>query len=222
MNTISKFISDLTRPVQWFFVAVILIGGAYMLGSCGKKTELDKFRQEYEQFKTNAKAAVKHADSLETEIKALTDSAKKDSVAASIQRKKIAQLNNSLGNTAQVNDRLQHEIDSLKSVSPDTSQISLKKDSLIKELRADSAKMYGIILTYEKLDTAQIKEIGTLKETVKLANFRGDSLKKVLDNIPPTPKDPDKWIFGLKKPTRVEASFIGAIFILVLEHAIIK
>lgn len=209
IEVIRDFLKELNSTTQLILVALVVFTLAYSFGSCGKKTQMDEYNQKYKQYQEQVEKEKHRSDSLQNVVKLRADSARKDSITAAKQTAKIDSLKTSLGKTQSSKTRLEQEIDSLKALQPDTTQISLKKDTLIANLRTDSTNMQRTISELEKRDTTRLEEIAKHKQNVLTQTFRADNLQAKLNLLPKPPADPDRWLFGLvKKPDRV---IVGAV-----------
>lgn len=210
MNKFLQFITSMNQMTQMALITIVLIIAAYSFGSCGKQSEMDKYITEYKKYQKEVIVLKHTADSLDKIARAHADSAKKDSVKADKQTKEIDNLKGKLGNTQEAKSKLQREIDSLKINAPDTSKISLKKDTIIALLRVDSANLQSTIVKLEQRDTTRVNEISKWKNSFNIETIRAGKLQAKLDSLKPPPKDPGKWFFGLlPKPNRVTTGLIA-------------
>lgn len=109
--------------------------------------------------------------------------------------------------------QLKEEIAQLKThtVVQDTNAQQIIKDQGIV---IDSQSVQIVNLTEQKnSEHAQAilwQGVANIRQTaLNLANAQIDSLRKPLITLPPPPPNPDRLIFGIPKPTRVQTFFLG-------------
>jgi hypothetical protein len=217
MNKVLEFFKTLNQLSQLVLVAAVVFAITFTFGSCQQKTTIAEFNQRYEQYQDSAKKVLVTADSIAKASKLRADSLKQDSIKAARQTREINRLRNSLGDNQEEKDRLQHEIDSLRNVYPDTTAISLKKDTLIAELRRDSTVMDSTIRKLEQRDTTRLQTIATITNESNGNLRRAQAAEERLRNLPKPTDDPDKWFFDkFNKPTRTQVGIVSGTIGLIL------
>lgn len=203
MKKILQLINGLNQAIKLTAVALLVFAVAYSFGSCGKQTELDAWKEKYETYQEEVKITLQQNDSLKKVMNIRTDSIRRDSIKAARQTREINRLRESLGNNQEEKTRLEEELDNLRQLSPDTSLVSLKKDTIITLLRDDSTRAHTLIDSLESRDSTRVNEIELRKKNEADAIRRAESAEQKLRELPDAPKDPDRWFFGLfKKPSR--------------------
>lgn len=203
MNKILQLINGLNQAVKLTTVTLLVFAVAYSFGSCGKQTQLDAWKQKYESYQEEVKITLQQNDSLKKIMNIRTDSIRRDSIKAARQTREINRLRESLSNNQEEKTRLENELDSLRQLSPDTSAVSLKKDTVIALLRDDSTNAHALIDSLVSRDSTRVNEIKLLKKNESDAIKRAESAEQKLRELPNAPTDPDRWFFGLfKKPSR--------------------
>jgi chromosome segregation ATPase len=188
-------------------VAIFLI--SYMFGKSNSKNEFAEFQAKYEEYQRTSQNAIKYSDSLKTEVNSLRDqNTKKDStiktltISISFKNKERAQLRNSLAS-------LENRIDS-SVANADTATLLVLKDSAIVNLKAQVETADSVIVQQESVVKLQNEKIVNLNSALLLSETRADSLTKVLQALPTTPKNPDKFLFGLlPKPSRTVVAVVS-------------
>jgi uncharacterized phage infection (PIP) family protein YhgE len=221
MNKVLEFFKTLNQLSQLVLVGALVFAITFTFGSCQQKTTIAEFNQRYEQYQDSVKKVLFRNDFIANASLARADSLKQDSIKAARQTREINRLRNSLGDTQKEKDRLQRQIDSLRVATPDTSEISLKKDTLIAELRRDSTVMDSTIRKLEQRDTTRLQTIATITRQSNANLQRAEAAEERLQNLPKPPNDPDKWFFDkFNKPTRTQVGVItgtiGLIFGIVI------
>ncbi len=211
MNKILQLLKGLNEVVKIVVVALLVGVVAYSFGSCGSKTELDAWKTKYESYQAETKLVLQQNDSLKMVMKLRNDSIRNDSIKAARQTREINRLRQSLGDNQEEKTRIEHELDSLRQLAPDTSAISLKKDTIIALLREDSVTAHTLIDSLEARDSTRVSEIELRKKNEANLLQRAESAEQQLRELPDAPKDPDRWFFGLlKKPTRPVVAVVAA------------
>lgn len=192
---------------------IAFISGAMMLTfvvvNAGKQDELDVYIAQYNEFKTEAEKANAMVDELRVQV------AEKEHEARAAESR-------ALYLSTQARERKQSV----------TAAITVK-DSLLETI-TDSVEMARVIIPEQekiiesqiviiKTQDEQIEELNSViklqKESNQLLTFAVDSLQQVIINIPPPPKNPNKFL-GIPLPTRKQ-SFIGGIVIGVITTAVV-
>ncbi|HRN71175.1 MAG TPA: hypothetical protein PLS49_08405, partial [Candidatus Woesebacteria bacterium] len=205
MNKIVDFIKGLNELSKIILTAVIIFLATSVVNGINRKSAIDEYND-------SVAVVLQQKDSVEKIMAARADSLKQDSIKAVRQSREINRLRNNLSNTQAEKDRLQREIDSLAKISPDTHPASLKKDTLIAELRKDSTVMDSTIKVLEKRDSIRVQTIAIISRDRDDALGRAERAEHQLENLPNPPEDPDKWFFGLfNKPTRTQVGVGGVI-----------
>lgn len=185
---------------------------AFLLGGDRKETEFTQFRAEYQQLLKKADTLQKVSDSLETRVDDLRQSAqKKDSTINKLTvtiEWRTRQNRTLVGELAELETQMR---DSL--VSRDTLALLTLKDSAITNLKEQNANKDTIIAEQQVIIAEQREVIDTLNLALTLSEQRADTLETLIQNLPKTPKDPDKF-WGIPKPSRktvAVVSFVGGV-----------
>ena len=203
LNEVIKFgraFEKLTQISQIAIIAILIFVG-FSVGNCNGKTELDSFIVEYTALQESAKKTTEYADSLRTEVVQLADSAKR-------QDEKIKKLTISISFREQqkiVQSRQLADLESrLDSAKADSNLIVVvaTQDTVISTLKDQVATTEAIVSDQKEVIRVQQTQVLALNRALTLSNERGDSLQTVLSSLPKPPKDPDKWILGIRKPSR--------------------
>lgn len=212
MNKIVDFIKGLNELSKIILTAVIIFLATSVVNGINRKSAIDEYNEQYKKYQDSVAVVLQQKDSVEKIMAARADSLKQDSIKAVRQSREINRLRNNLSNTQAEKDRLQREIDSLAAISPDTHPASLKKDTLIAELRKDSTVMDSTIKVLEQRDSTRVQTIARISSDRDDALGRAERAEAQLENLPKPPEDPDKWFFGLfNKPTRTQVGVGGVI-----------
>lgn len=186
---------------------------AFIFGGTKKETEFSKFRAEYQQVLKKADTLTKLSDSLETRVENLQKSVvKKDST---INRLTItvewrAKQNRVLStDLAELEARMQDS-----SALRDTTQLLALKDSAIVNLKEQVSNRDSMLVQKDSIIQIQQEQKDTLTLAIRLSDQRGDSLETFIRNLPPAPKDPNKFWGVIPKPSRktvAVVSFVGGV-----------
>lgn len=214
MTTLSKLI--------FAILMVVLVGS--VIHSYGKTTELQSYIVKYKAYQDSVKVVLHTSDSIAKINVARADSLRADSIRAVEQDKQIKRLLNNAGSTQKEKARLEEELETLRNASPDTSQISLKKDTIITLLREDSTNAQQTIKKMQEKDLTQTNTISLLRRDNTDFKQRAENAEERLRNLPPCPPTgSDKWFFGLiNKPTRKQSAIGGLVVGLVAGVLIAK
>lgn len=181
---------------------------AFIFGGTKKETQFSKFKAEYQQVLKKADTLTKLSDSLETKVQNLQKSVvKKDST---INRLTItvewrARQNRVLSSDlAELEVRMQDS-----SALRDTVQLLALKDSAIVNLKEQVSNRDSILVQKDSIIQIQQEQKDTLTLAIKLSEQRADSLETFIRNLPPTPKDPDKFLGVIKKPSRKTVAVVS-------------
>lgn len=209
--------SKLTKVGQYAVIA----GGAFLifsLGNCSGKTELDKFIIEYEQFKKDAAATTQYADSLKSEILVLQDSvAQKETT--------VNKLKIEIAFNSKARQRLQTEQTQMQSELASVTTIQdtvIVQEKIIANLENQLTVADNTITTQNEVISLRDQQLQQMQSATKLALQRGDSLQTLISNLPKTPKNPDKFIFGIPKPSRTTVAIASLITGIVVGAQIAK
>lgn len=180
---------------------------AFVMGNCKGKDKMDQYISEYKQFRENAQNTTRYADSLQNEILELADSAKKKDVI-------IQQLNVSISSKEKQKQQNKTQLVSLEQnlqkakVDTNHQVVIATQDTIIDNLKTQ-------LTTTEQIVTDQKQVIGNKDEQLKLINTsllfatqRGDSLQAMLKQLPPPPKNPNKFL-GIPLPSRKTSLAVG-------------
>jgi septal ring factor EnvC (AmiA/AmiB activator) len=181
---------------------------AFIFGGTKKETQFSKFKAEYQQVLKKADTLTKLSDSLETKVQNLQKSVvKKDST---INRLTITVEWRARQNRALSSDLAELEVRMQDSSAlRDTAQLLALKDSAIINLKEQVSNRDSILVQKDSIIQIQQEQKDTLTLAIKLSEQRGDSLEAFIRNLPPTPKDPDKFLGVIKKPSRKTVAVVS-------------
>jgi ABC-type transporter Mla subunit MlaD len=187
-------------------ILVVVLGyAAFTVGSCATKTEFEQFTEEYKQVLKDRDRITKHATELEQQAKTLADSAQhlQDTIG---RWKGIVAARNA------ERSKLKGNLDSLGvqlAAAKDTATMVVTLKAINLNLTQQLAVADSTTKTTQNMFVNSEKQVAFFRRSYELSDQRGDSLQKVLDNLPKPPQDPDKWIFGLPKPTRTQVAVVA-------------
>jgi hypothetical protein len=201
--------STLTTVGKYAVVGVVVFLISYTLGKSNSNDEFTEFRAEYEEYQKTAENAVKYSDSLKTKVTELiNENGKKDStiktltISISFRNKERAQLRNSLAS-------LENRMESPELLA-DTAELLAVKDSAISNLKQQVSTADSVIGQQESVVKLQDEKIVNLNTALVLSEMRADSLTKIINALPATPKNPNKFLFGLlPKPSRTVIAVVS-------------
>lgn len=196
--------SPLTKIGQYAVIA----GGAFLifsLGNCSGKTELDNFIVEYEEFKKNAEETTEYAESLKSHVLTLQDSVAQ--TETTVKKLKIEIVFNSKARERLKSERtqIQTELAQVTSIQ-DTVTV---QEKIISNLETQLTVADNTITSQNEVISLRDQQLTQMQLAANLAVQRGDSLQTILTNIPKTPKNPDRWIFGIPKPSRTTVAIVS-------------
>ena len=198
----------------------VLVFLAFTMGNCKGTDKMDQYITEYKQFKENAQTTTRYADSLQHQILELADSARKKDVI-------IQQLNVSVSSKEKQKEKSKTQLISLEqnlinAKSDGTHQVVIAtQDTIIGNLKIQ-------LTTTEEIVTDQKQIIGNKDEQLQLINTgllfatqRGDSLQAMLKQLPPPPKNPNKFL-GIPLPSRKTSLAVGVLAGIVVGVAVVR
>ena len=192
-------------------VAAGVLGLVIMLKTNKQEDEMDKYIAMYNEYKTQAEATSKYADSLAQEIVIADNEARAAQSRASVYSRQATELKNE---TLNLMDRAQLLTETITDTLTLARELLPLKDSII-------TKQETTITTQDK----QIQELESAlknKDTaISLLTLSRDSLQTVVNNIPPAPKNPNR-MFGIKLPSRKTSFVVGAVAGVVIGSVVLK
>lgn len=197
VRLIGGFIKSLPKMAQ-----LIVFGGlvivAFLIGNNKEKSDFQKFTIEYEQFKKDANKTKVYADSLKTTVMYLQDSINKKEIIVKqlkveldvnvVNRKKLIQQN----------EDTKAKLKSAQTLKDTVIQQTKIIDNLEQQLTIADTNL----AIKDTLIQVKDKQLRQQFNATYIAIQRGDSLQRILLEIPSTPKDPNTIIFGIPKPSR--------------------
>lgn len=178
---------------------------------------MDQYISEYKEFKTRADSAVRFADSLKTQIAIETNEARAAEMRAETYAKDVKKLKMTTANLLSRRDSLMQE-----TIMPKTVEDSLEfVRSIIPLQDSIITSQNGTILNQENQITELSRALKNKDNAILLLTTSRDSLQKVIINIPPPPKNPNK-LFGIPLPSRKASFVVGTVVGLAAAVTIIK
>ena len=210
-----KLVAETTTAVlpvaKLALVAAGVLGLMMMLKVNKQEDEMDKYIAQYNQYKAQAEATSKYADSLAQEITIADNEARAAQSRAIVYSRQATELKNE---TLNLMDRAQLLTETITDTLTLARELLPLKDSII-------TKQETTITTQDK----QIQELESAlksKDTaISLLTLSRDSLQTVVNNIPPAPKNPNR-MFGIKLPSRKTTFIIGAVAGVVVGGVVLK
>ncbi len=213
MDKVWKFLGSIPEYVKLVLVAALVFLGTSFCTGREAKTELADYIRKYETFQAESKKTVKMLDSVRKVA------ARQDVVIATfmVEADSLRQANAKLLSklpSRRAMDSLRTRIDSLKKATEDSVELARtvipaqdtliqQQDSTIVVYRLGIGQLTQENIALRGANGVLVIQNGTLRAAL-------DSARTTIINIPPPPKDPDKFFFGLlKKPTRTQAVVIG-------------
>lgn len=180
------------KSVLLKLLALLLVGSSvYYIKNASDKDALDTYISEYKTFKAQADSANHFADSLKTQIVIQENEARIFISKSHILEKQVTVLKSK---TLMMKDTR----DSLKSTIVDSTEMARKiipvQDSII--VHQDT------VIHKQGEQITNLMSALTLKDsTISLLTLSRDSLQTIVRNIPPPPKNPNKFM-GFSLPSR--------------------
>lgn len=210
-----KLVAETTTAVlplaKLALVAAGVLGLVMMLKVNKQEDEMDKYIAQYNEYKAQAEATSKFADSLAQEIIIADNEARAAQSRAIVYSRQATELKNE---TLNLMDRAQMLTETITDTLTLARELLPIKDSII-------TKQETTITTQDK----QIQELESAlksKDTaISLLTLSRDSLQTVVNNIPPAPKNPNR-MFGIKLPSRKTSFVIGAVAGVVIGGVVLK
>ena len=194
-------------------IVLLLLGGGITVYEkySGTKDQMEHYIEQYNTFKAHADSINKMVDSLKTIIVIEENEAH---VAVSRANGLAAQAKTAKGKVA----GLKTETDSLRKSITDSTEMARR---IIPKLDTIIARQDTVILHQD----GEIKDLRFAlqkKDTIiSLLTFNQDSLQKVINTIPPAPKNQNK-IFGITLPSRTVSFIAGAVVGIITTVVILK
>lgn len=193
------------------FVGIIILL-VFVNAQFDKKDKMDEYIEQVKTFRAQADSAIKFSDSLKTHIVNLkTDATEAEQKARSLNAK-VGQLSRQISNRRGIADSLRKTItDSIelaRVIIPHQDSIIAQQDTVIK---TQHTQMSQLNIALAKKDTA-----------IDLLTVSRDSLRTLLAQVPPPPKNPNKTWLGIRLPTRKQSAIAGAIVGSVITGVLIK
>lgn len=211
LNNLTKFgkaFGQLTHVAQ-IAAIVTLIVVAFSFDNCNSKTELDNFIVQYESLQETAKHTTQIADSLNKQVIQLSDKAQK-------QNEKIKKLTINISFKEQQNvfrvsqlSRLEDKVIEAKTDS-NLSSVIATQDTIISNIKNQLQTTNEIVSEQREIIQSQNTQILSLRDAVYAATLRGDTLQSIVNALPKTPSNPNKFLFGLiPKPNRTVVGIVA-------------
>lgn len=207
LQTTLEFAKEFVALKRITQVVVVLILGyaAFAMGTCSTQTKFDEFKIEYEQVLQDRARITEQANALKTEAVLLAQSAEK--LQDTIKTLKVTISVRSAQRMA-----LQAEYGELRNalqVTTDTTVLLVTQQQMIGNLETQLANADSVNADNQLIITSTEKQVEFYRRAYELSDVRGDSLQRVLNSLPKPPKDPNKWMLGLPKPTRTQVAIVS-------------
>lgn len=190
------------KPIYNFIIiCALLLGGVIIYNKySGTKDSMEQYIEKYNTFKENANNANKMADSLKTIIAIEQNEANAAQSRANIYAKQAKTAREQLMELRTAEDSARSTItdstEMARIIIPRLDAIIAKQDTVIKHQEGEIGQLR---LTLHKKDTV-----------IFLLTMSRDSLQRVVINMPPPPKNPNK-MFGITLPSRTVSFIAGAL-----------
>lgn len=194
--------------LKWVTQVVVVLTLAYVafaVGSCNTTSKFEQFTIEYEKVLKDRTRISKQADSLQQQATTLAQQA--GQLQDTISKLKITV---SLRNAERA--KMKTNLDSLKgqlATAQDTAEIVVAQQQIIGNLEGQLANADSVNVATQSMLVNTEKQVKFFEQAYKLSDQRGDSLQRLVNDLPKPPQDPDKWIFGLPKPTRTQVAIVA-------------
>lgn len=216
-----KTLSNLSNSTKWLIVGVIVFGGAYLVGSQSGKSDIEQWRDKYKQYYEEAQTAKKNAEQLKKTSDSLATLAQSKDAKIDSLKSKADRLSRDRANLGRELGGLEGELDKLGSVIPAIDSITdttaanrirvaiQTRDTIIKTQKQTIKLANEEIVTLRSMSDSQKVSLGLLNQSLKASNQRGDSLQVVVDGLPKTPKNPNKFLGFIPMPSRTTVAIIS-------------
>jgi hypothetical protein len=217
MKRVNLVSTNIRSTLKYVIIALLVGVCVNYFGNLSTKDKMDQYISDYKQFKTRADSAVRFADSLKTQITIETNEAREAELRAEIYAKDVKKLKMTTANLLSRRDSLMQE-----TIIPKTVEDSLELVRSIIPLQ-DSiiTSQNGTISNQENQITELTRALKNKDNAILLLTTSRDSLQKVIINIPPPPKNPNK-LFGIPLPSRKASFVLGTVVGLATAVTIIK
>lgn len=185
--------------------------------SCFKESEIEQYIEEFEEFRESAAETSEFADSLVQVVEQRNQQiAELEEVIVVIEADLEESQQELVTVTAQRDAAREAVTDSMFNVTPEPVQryiVTLEKENAVqKEVITDLTNLVRVTEDARLL----------LQTNFDDAMIRGDSLQIIVDNIPPPPPDPTKWLGFIPKPTPVQAGTAGIVIGIALDAFVLN
>jgi septal ring factor EnvC (AmiA/AmiB activator) len=208
LQTTLEFAKEFVK-LQWvtqFVVIIALAYAAFAIRSCNTNTKFEQFTVEYEQVLRDRTRIAQHAAALEKEADQLAQQ-------ATVLQDTITRLKFTVSLRTAERAKLKTNLDSLQATlasATDTAEIVVAQQHIIGNLEGQLANADSINVTTQTILVNTEAQREFFKRAYELSDQRGDSLQRLVNSLPTLPQDPNKWIFGLPKPTRTQVAIVAA------------
>jgi len=208
LNIVVEFAKEFVS-LRWITQLVVIVSLAYVafvMGSCNTKTQFEQFSVEYEQVLRDRTRIAQHAAALEKEAEYLSQQ-------AGVLQDTIKRLKFTVSIRTAERAKLKTNLDSLQIVlasATDTAEIVVAQQHIIGNLEGQLANADSINATTQTILVNTEAQREFFRRAYELSDQRGDSLQRLVNSLPTLPQDPNKWIFGLPKPTRTQVAIVAA------------
>ena len=179
--------------------------------------KIGSYIKEYKKFQAQADSAVKFADSLKTQIII-------EETEAHIAQEKANEYAEDVKELKRTTSVLKNKRDSLikETVMPQTVTDSIDHMTSIISLQDSIIDQQEKTIDTQDTQITQLnKALQSKDNVIQLLTISRDSLQKVVINIPPPPKNPNK-MFGIPLPSRKVVAISGFVAGIVVSTRVLK
>jgi len=214
MDKFLKMLAETNAAVRTIFLVGVLLFVGLAVSNYKTKTDMADYIEGYNTYKKQAETGVKYSDSLKTIIGAHEKSSAKLLVAIDAHKNRADSIAR-VRPKPEVVGALQHRLDSLQesiSDSVEMARVIIPAQAELIDTQKVIIKSQSAELSVRAAENMNYRDLVRNDSIVKRLLFRAnDSLTKVITNLPPPPKDPDKFL-GFKLPSR-KAVLVGGVLI---------
>jgi len=200
---------------------IVIFGGSYLAGAQSKKSSIEEWRDKYKKYYEEAQNTKKVADSLKTASDSLLYLAQSKDAKIDSLRSNADRLGRDRAGLGRELDQLEGQLETIGSLTPSIDSITdtstanrirvaiSTRDTIIDKQKVSLAKADSQLVSLNDAFNQQKEKVGLLTHSLRLSNERGDSLQVVVDNLPKTPKNPNKFLGFIPLPSRTTVAVVS-------------